>query len=102
MPSATNTDQTATVHVPPSSGELQRFIERRRAHELGIELPMNLAEASEYVGASADQLQSMAEAGQIPAYQVALHHDDWEFYQSELDEWLRNHFGKELATCKLQ
>lgn len=82
--------QGASADVPPSSHELQRLIERRRARELDIELPMTIAEAADYVGFPRCEVEELAYAGSIPAHRVSSAKGDWVFYPSELDAWLRD------------
>lgn len=74
----------------PASRELTRFLERRRAQELGLELPLNTREAAEYVGRHQKTVERMARAGEIPAHPVSgVRRKTWRFYVSELDSWLR-------------
>ncbi len=83
-------DQQSSTHVPPTSRELRRFLERRRAHELGYELPLNTREAAAYVGLHYKTVVRMARKGEIPAHRSARgRRYVWEFYPAELDTWLR-------------
>ena len=100
-PSTTNQpDQTASVHIPPASRELQRFIERKRYQELGYELPMNTKEAAAYVGFHWKTVERMARAGEIPAHPVSgVRRKTWKYYASELDVWLRGKVSSRRHPC---
>lgn len=79
-----------TKYVPPTSSELQRFIERKRYQELGYELPMNSKEASAYLGLHQKTVERKARDGEIPAHDASgVYRKTWKFYPSELDSWLR-------------
>ncbi|HEX6880019.1 MAG TPA: helix-turn-helix domain-containing protein [Terriglobales bacterium] len=80
----------ASTDVPPSHHELQRLIERRRAQELDIELPLTIIEAADYVGLLRCEIEELAYAGLIPVHRVSSAQGGWVFYPSELDEWLRS------------
>ncbi len=99
-PSLFNPQQHATSHVPPSSRELQRFIERKRYQELGYELPMNSKEAAAYIGYHQKTVERMARNGEIPAHPASgVRRKTWNFYPSELDAWLRAKVSSPRHPC---
>ncbi len=86
--------------VPPTSRELQRFIERKRYQELGYELPMNSKEAASYVGYHQKTVERMAREGEIPAHPASgVRRKTWKFYASELDAWLRGKISSRRHPC---
>ncbi|HWR35033.1 MAG TPA: helix-turn-helix domain-containing protein [Clostridia bacterium] len=99
-PSVFNTQQQAASHVPPTSRELQRFIERKRYQELGYELPMNSKEAAAYIGYHQKTVERMAREGEIPAHPASgVRRKTWKFYASELDAWLRGKVSSRRHPC---
>lgn len=77
-----------------------RFIERRQAQELGLELPLTTEEAANYVGFHRKTLERMARAGEIPAHPVSgVRRKTWRFYPSELDGWLRARIHSPRRPC---
>jgi excisionase family DNA binding protein len=93
-------DQTESVHVFPTSRELQRFIERKRYQELGYELPMNSKEAAAYIGYHQKTVERMARNGEIPAHPASgVRRKSWKFYPSELDAWLRSRVSSPRHPC---
>lgn len=87
-------------HIPPTSRELQRFIERKRYQELGYELPMNTKEAAAYLGYHQKTVERMARDGEIPAHPASgVHRKTWKLYASELDAWLRGKVSSRRHPC---
>jgi excisionase family DNA binding protein len=87
-------------HVPPTSRELQRFIERKRYQELGYELPMNTAEAAAYLGFHQKTVERMARDGELPAHPASgVRRKTWKLYPSELDAWLRGKVSSRRHPC---
>lgn len=86
--------------IVPTARELQRFLERRRAQELGYELPINTVEAADYVGLHPKTVERMARAGEIPAHPASgVRRKTWKFYSSELDAWLRGKVNSSRRPC---
>lgn len=86
--------------VPPTSRELQRFIERKRYQELGYELPMNTAEAAAYLGLHQKTVERMARDGELPAHPASgVRRKTWKLYPSELDAWLRGKVSSRRHPC---
>lgn len=84
----------------PSSRELTRFLERRRAQELGYELPLSTREAANYLSFHPKTLERMAREGDIPAHPVSgVRRKTWRFYPSELDSWLRERVNSARRPC---
>jgi excisionase family DNA binding protein len=82
--------EPTSSHRPPSARELRRFLERRRAQELGYEMPLNTEEAASYVGYQKKTVERMARDGEIPAHPASgVRRKTWKFYASELEGWLR-------------
>lgn len=87
-------------YVPPTSRELQRFIERKRYQELGYELPMNTAEAAAYLGLHQKTVERMARDGELPAHPASgVRRKTWKLYPSELDAWLRGKVSSRRHPC---
>ena len=83
-------NEPATNHQPPSARDLHRLLERRRAQELGYEMPLNTGEAASYVGYHKKTVERMARDGEIPAHPAfGVRRKTWKFYASELDAWLQ-------------
>lgn len=79
-----------TKRVSPTNAELSRLVERRRAQELGHELPLYTEEAAAYIGFHPKSVERMARLGEIPAHPVSgVRRKTWRFYRPELDSWLR-------------
>lgn len=88
------------AHVSPTAGEIRRFLERRRAQELGFEMPLNTREAAGYVGFHPKTVERMARNGEIPAHPASgVHRKTWKFYASELDAWLRAKVSSPCHPC---
>jgi excisionase family DNA binding protein len=88
--------QPTSNHQPLSARELRRFLERRRAQELGYEMPLNTGEAASYVGYHKKTVERTARDGEIPAHPASgVRRKTWKFYASELDAWLR---GKVISS----
>ena len=86
--------------LSPTSHELRRFTERRRAQDLGYELPLDTSEAAEYVGFHRKSVERMARLGEIPAHPVSgVLRKTWRFYPSELDSWLRARVNSRRYPC---
>jgi excisionase family DNA binding protein len=84
----------------PTNADLTRFLERRRAQELGFELPMNTEEAAAYVGYHPKTVERMARMGEIPAHPVSgVRRKTWKFFPSELDAWLRSKVNSRRYPC---
>ncbi len=82
--------ESVNPHQPPGARELRRFLERRRAQELGYEMPLNTEEAAAFVGYHKKTVERMARDGEIPAHPASgVRRKTWKFYASELDAWLR-------------
>jgi Protein of unknown function (DUF5131) len=80
------------AEASPKAEELGRLLERRRAAELGHELPLHASEAADYVGISPAALEQLVSSAEIPSHpQLDLGEDARLFYASELDEWLAAH-----------
>ena len=91
--------QLEESHVAPTTRELLRFMERRRAQELGHELPLNVKEAAPYVDMHPKTVARMARNGEIPAHPGSgTKRINWKFYASELDAWLRNRLSSDLPS----
>lgn len=87
-------------HAGPTPRDIQRFIERRRAQELGYELPLNTKEAALYVGLHYKTVERMARDGQIPAHPASgVRRHTWKFYPAELDAWLRAKVSSHRHPC---
>lgn len=96
----TSIAQPQDSQVAPTARELLRFLERRRAQELGCELPLNLEEAAAYVDVHRKTIARMARNGEIPAHPVSgTQRKTWRFYASELDAWLRNRLSSDCHPC---
>ena len=92
--------QPPSTQASPSSRDLTRFIERRRAQKLGYELPLNTREAADYVGFHRKTIERMARAGEIPAHPASgVRRKTWKFYASELDSWLRAKVHSPRRPC---
>jgi excisionase family DNA binding protein len=77
------------TYQAPSARAVRRFLERRRARELGYELPLNTREAAAYVGLDRKTVERMARNGEIPVQPASgVRRNTWKFYASELDVWL--------------
>ena len=84
----------------PTDADLTRFLERRRAQELGFELPMKTEEAAAYVGYHQKTVERMARMGEIPAHPVSgVRRKTWKFFPSELDAWLRSKVNSRRYPC---
>ncbi len=84
----------------PTSHDLRRFTERRRAQDLGYELPLDTSEAAEYVGFHRKSVERMARLGEIPAHPVSgVLRKTWRYYPSELDSWLRARVNSRRYPC---
>jgi excisionase family DNA binding protein len=84
----------------PTNADLTRFLERRRAQELGFELPMNTEETATYVGYHPKTIERMARIGEIPAHPVSgVRRKTWKFFPSELDAWLRSKVNSRRYPC---
>lgn len=60
---------------------------------------MDIRQASEYLGISADSLYRYAATGFIPAFRLG---NRWRFRKSRLEEWMDRRSGiEEVATPKL-
>jgi len=89
-------------HIPPTDAQLRRFQERRRAQELGYELPFSTEEAAEYVGLHPKTMERMARRGEVPAYPISgARRKTWRYYRNELDEWLRGRLNSRRYPCSL-
>lgn len=89
-------------HNPPTDAELRRFQDRRRALEMGYELPFDTLEAAEYVGLHPKTVERMARRGEIPAYAISgARRKTWRYYRNELDEWLRGKVNSRRYPCSL-
>jgi excisionase family DNA binding protein len=94
------THEAASTHQPSSARELRRFLERRRAQELGYEMPLNTEEAAAYVGYHKKTVERMARDGEIPAHPASgVRRKTWKFYASELDAWLRGKISSSRHPC---
>jgi excisionase family DNA binding protein len=99
-PSVLNQDPHDQDDGAPTPRDIQRFIERRRARELGYELPLNTREAALYVGLHYKTVERMARDGQIPAHPASgVRRHTWKFYASELDAWLRGRVSSQRHPC---
>jgi len=103
-PSAAETPYFSRQPIPAAdvvdSAEIQRFIERRRAQELGYELPLNTGEAATHLGYHWKTVQRMARSGEIPAHPVSgVRRKTWKFYASELDAWVRAKVNSTRRPC---
>jgi excisionase family DNA binding protein len=94
-PQLTSHRSTLPIHTrrcpasAPSARAVRRFLERRRARELGYELPLNTREAAAYVGLDRKTVERMARNGEIPVQPASgVRRNTWKFYASELDVWL--------------
>ena len=86
--------------IPSASHEHRRFLERRRAQELGYELPLNTREAAAYVGFHYKTVERMARDGEIPAHPASgARRKTWKYYRSELDTWLRSKVNSPRHPC---
>ena len=82
--------EPVSTHQPPGARELHRFLERRRAQELGYAMPLNTEEAASYVGYPKKTIERMARNGEIPAHPASgVSRKTWNFHASELAAWLR-------------
>lgn len=82
--------EPVSTHQPPSARGLRRFLERRRAQELGYEMPLNTEEAAAYIGYRKKTVERTAGNGGIPAHPASgVRRKTWKFYASELEGWLR-------------
>lgn len=89
-----------TEQVSPTSAELRRFNERRRAQELGYELPLNTKEAANYIGFHPKSVERWARLGEVPAHPASGNRrKTWKYYASELDEWLRGKVNSRRYPC---
>lgn len=92
--------EPATTPVPTDPHDLRRFHERRRARELGYELPLNTEEAAAYLGYHPKTVQRMARNGEIPAHPASgVRRKTWKFYAFELDTWLRAKLSSPRHPC---
>jgi excisionase family DNA binding protein len=92
--------QRSSEYVPPTTRELQRFLERKRYLELGHELPMNTREAAAYVGMHPKTVEKMAREGEIPAHPMSgVVRKTWKFFPSELDAWLHARVSSRRHPC---
>ena len=92
--------EKSTDHNSPTNAQLRRFQERRRAQELGFELPLTTEEAADYVGFHPKTVARMARRGEIPAHPVSgTRRKTWRFYPSELDEWLHAKVHSRRYPC---
>jgi hypothetical protein len=77
------------AEASPKAEELGRLLERRRAAELGHELPLSASETADYVGISPAALAQLASRGEIPSHSHSYPGGEERlFYTSELNEWL--------------
>ena len=74
--------------APPRKEELGRFLERRRAAELGHELSLYSSEAADYIGLSRAALDQLVSRGEIPNHPQPHQGEKRLFYATELNEWL--------------
>jgi excisionase family DNA binding protein len=89
-----------TEKLYPTDSQLSRLLERRRALELGYELPLNTEEAALFVGFNSKTVERMARSGEIPAHPASgICRKTWKFYPSELDEWLRAKVNSHRYPC---
>ena len=89
-----------TKRVSPTNAALSRLIERRRAQELGHELPLNTVEAAAYIGFHPKSVEKMARLGEIPAHPASgAQRKTWRFYRSDLDSWLRAKVNSARYPC---
>ena len=92
--------QRSSDHVPPTTRELRRFLERKRYLELGLELTMNTREAADYLGMHQKTIERMARDGEIPAHPASgVRRKTWKLYPSELDAWLRARVSSRRHPC---
>lgn len=90
----------STKRVSPTNAALSRLIERRRAQELGHELPLNTVEAAAYIGFHPKSVERMARDGEIPAHPVSgARRKTWRFYRDDLDSWLRAKVNSARYPC---
>lgn len=88
---------SASRTTSPSLRDLSSLLERRRAQQLGIELPLTTREAAAYLGVHPKAVQRMARAGEIRAHAVSgVRRRTWKFYSSELDSWLRGKINESM------
>ena len=87
----------------PTNAQLSRLLERRRALELGYELPLDTEEATLFVGyKNPKTVERMARNGEIPAHPISgARRKTWRFYPSELDAWLRAKVNSHRYPCSL-
>jgi hypothetical protein len=78
--------------VLPTYHEHQLLLERRNAESNGYEVPLDSVDAAAYIGSSVNSLISLALAEEIPAHPVVG--GSWNFYVSELNEWLAKDAGR--------
>jgi len=81
-----------SLEACPKREELGRLLERRRAAELGHELPLYASEAADYIGVSSVELDALVSRREIPTHpQLHLGEEALLFYVSELNAWLATH-----------
>jgi len=84
----------------PTTTQLSRLLERRRALELGYELPLTTEEAGMFIGFHPKTVERMARNNEIPAHPASgARKKTWRFYASELDEWLRAKVNSHRYPC---
>jgi hypothetical protein len=88
-----------STDITPNSEEIRRLLERRRAAELGYELPLYASEAAEYIGVSLSALGRLVSGREIPTHVRPCPRGEMLlFYVAELEEWLVTSANKGAAN----
>jgi hypothetical protein len=83
------TSSAFSTYAIPASSEVSRFLARREAEQGGLELPLTLRDAAEYIDLPEGEVASLATIGVIPAVLAGEGSSKkWMFYLSELKHWL--------------